>query len=104
MKWQHHFRKLFAPYEVKNAPIELIADAVIALEDIEFINTFAKNIKNAPVDKLAQPVIKNGNIDQMIYYARNVKGAPVRELMFQATILIEKENPREVQDDGAEMQ
>ena len=52
-----------AYHNVKNAPIEKLADAIIATNNAEYIYHFARDAKKAPVKKLAAAVVASGNAE-----------------------------------------
>ncbi len=61
-----------------------LADLVIATENVRYIYEFACNVKGAPIDKLADAVIAYGNDElssaYICHFAREVEGAPIDKL------------------------
>lgn len=48
---------------VKGAPLEKLADAIIATKDARYIYEFACGVKGAPIEKLAKAIIATGNME-----------------------------------------
>ena len=67
-------------WDVKDAPIDKLADAVIAAQNAKYIYRFAWDVKDAPINKLADAVIAAQNAEYIYEFARNVKDAPINKL------------------------
>ena len=76
-------------FDVKDAPIDKLVDAVIATQNAEYIYEFAYDVKDAPIDKLVDAIIATQNAEYIYKFARDIGSAPVDRL---ANVLIDMQN------------
>ena len=81
----------FFASQVKDAPIDKLAEVIILIKDPRYIYKFACDIEGAPVGKLAKAIIETKDAKYIYLFARDVKGASIDEL---ADAVIETKNAK----------
>lgn len=66
--------------DVEGAPVELLEDAIIKSDSLEYQYEFAKDVKGANIGRLEDAVISGGNAEYIFRFALNVPGANIIKL------------------------
>lgn len=68
--------------DIEGAPIDKLAKAIIETRDAKYIYLFARDIKGVSIDEFADAIIATGSALYIYYFACDIEGAPINKLAY----------------------